>query len=230
MSHLIELSAADGFCFPVYVAQPLGPAKAAIVVLQEIFGVNAHIRAVADGFAAQGYLALAPAIFHRAQPGVALAYTPEDIAAGVALKAQVEALPAPGALQDIQACVAHASAAVTSGKVGVVGYCWGGLLAWRAASVLDHITAAVPYYGGGMTQAAEMARRPQVPVMAHFARNDHSIPLADTLAFQAAHPEVELHLYEASHGFNCDHRAAWNPAAAALARERTLTFFAQQLT
>ena len=229
MSNFIELSAADGFRFPVYVAQPAMPAKAAIVVLQEIFGVNAHIRAVADGFAAQGYLALASAIFHRVKPGVELAYTPEDIAVGAALKAQVEALPAPGAQLDIAATVDHASTAVTSGKVGVVGFCWGGLLTWRAACLPGNIAAAVAYYGGGMTQPAEIARTPGIPLLAHFARNDQHIPLAGVEAFQAAHPEVELHLYDASHGFNCDHRAAWNAPAATLARERTLTFFAQML-
>ena len=105
MAHFIELTAADGFRFPAYEARPAGPAKGAVVVLQEIFGVNAHIRAVADGFAADGYLALAPATFHRVKPGVELAYTPEDIAAGVALKAAVEALPVPGVMQDIQAAI-----------------------------------------------------------------------------------------------------------------------------
>lgn len=230
LSNYIELTAADGFRFPVYAAQPTGPAKAAIVVMQEIFGINTHIRAVADGFAAAGYLALAPDVFHRVKPGVQLAYTPDDIAAGVALKALVEALPAPGVQREIQATVEYARSAVAvGGKVGLVGYCWGGLLGWRGACLLEHIAAVVSYYGGGMTQPAEMRRTPRVPVLAHFARNDHSISLAEVAAFQAAHPEVEFHLYDASHGFNCDHRAAWNAPAAALALERTLAFFDQTL-
>ncbi len=230
MNNDIELTTADGFRFPVYVSQPAGPAKAAVVVMQEIFGINTHIRAVADGFAAAGYLALAPDVFHRVKPGVQMGYTPDDIAAGVALKAQVEALPAPGALREIQATVDYAGTAVAAGgKVGLVGYCWGGLLGWRAACALERVAAVVSYYGGGMTLAAEMARTPRVSVLAHFARNDHSIPLAGALAFQAAHPEVELHLYDASHGFNCDQRAAWNAPAAALALERTLAFFDQTL-
>lgn len=226
MANNIELTAVDGFRFPAYVVRPAGPAKGAIVVLQEIFGVNAHIRAVAEGFAAAGYLALAPATFHRVKPGVELAYTPDDIAAGVALKAAVEALPAPGVLQDIQAAIDYATKA---GKVGVVGYCWGGLLTWRAACALAGISAAVPYYGGGMTSALEIARTPKCPVLAHFANQDQSIPLAGVQAFRQAHAEVDVHLYEATHGFNCDQRGAYDAPAAALARERTLAFFATHL-
>jgi carboxymethylenebutenolidase len=221
---MIELTADDGFRFPVYQALLAGPAKGAVVVLQEIFGVNAHIRALADSLASQGYLALAPSTFHRVKPGVDLGYKPDDIAAGVALKAQVEGLPTPGVLRDIQATVDHAMISVPSGKVGVVGFCWGGLLAWRAACQLRHIAAAVTYYGGGMTQPAEIARMPQAPVLAHFARQDQSISLESVEVFRLAHPEVELYLYDASHGFNCDHRAAYNAPAATLARERTLGF------
>jgi len=226
MSQMIELTAADGFKFPAYEARPSGPALGAIVVLQEIFGVNAHIRAVADGFAAQGYLAIAPATFHRVKPDVALGYTPEDISAGVALKAAVEGLPAPGVVQDIQAAVDYAAQA---GKVGVVGYCWGGLLTWRAACLVSGVTAAVPYYGGGMTVAAEIARQPQCPVLAHFAENDASIPLDGVAAFKQAHPEVEVRIYPATQGFNCDHRGAYDAPAAALARSATLDFFARHL-
>ena len=226
MTTPLQLTAADGFSVPAYVARPQGAAHGAIVVLQEIFGVNAHIRAVADGYAAQGYVAIAPATFHRVQAGVDLGYTPDDIAAGVALKAAVEALPAPGVLQDIAASVAYAA---QFGMVGVVGYCWGGLLTWRAACTLDGIAAAVPYYGGGMTTAAEAARQPRCPVLAHFGDQDHAIALDSVLAFQKAQPAVQVQIYPAQHGFNCDHRAAFNPAAAALARERTLSFFAQHL-
>lgn len=226
MTNFIELTAADGFKFPVYEARPVGPVKAAVVVLQEIFGVNAHIRAVADGFAQQGYLALAPATFHRVKPGVDLGYAPDDITAGVALKALVEALPAPGVMQDIQAVIDHAAAV---GKVGVVGYCWGGLLTWRAGCLLHGLSAAVPYYGGGMTAAAEIARTPKCPMLAHFANHDQSIPLEGVASFRAAHADVEVQMYQASHGFNCDHRGAYDAAAAALARQRTLAFFAKHL-
>lgn len=223
----IHLTAADGFSVPAYVAYPQGPARGGVVVLQEIFGLNAHIRATADAYAAQGYLAVAPATFHRVQADVDMAYTPEDIAAGVKLKAAVEGLPAPGVMPDIAAAIAYAAQA---GKVGLVGYCWGGLLAWRAACQLPGVSAAVPYYGGGMTTPTEVARQPQCPVMCHFGEFDHAIPVETARTFAQAHPEVTVHLYPASHGFNCDHRAAYDAAAAALAKERTLAFLAQHVS
>ncbi|MDM0046845.1 dienelactone hydrolase family protein [Variovorax dokdonensis] len=226
MGQFIELTAKDGFAFPAYVAEPAGTPKGAVVVIQEIFGVNAHIRSVADGYAAEGYLAVAPATFERVQRGVELGYEEEDRKAGAALKSQVEALPAPGVMIDLQAAVDYASRA---GKVGVVGYCWGGLLSWRAASLLDGISAAAPYYGGGVTTPAEIARQPRVPVMAHFGEKDHYIPLDSVQAFAKAHPDVAVYVYAADHGFNCDHRASYDAAAAKLARERTLAFFGQHL-
>ena len=226
MGNFIDLKAADGFSFPAYAAQPAGKPRGAVVVLQEIFGVNSHIRQVADGYAAEGYLAVAPATFHRVKTGVDLGYTAEDVTAGAALKAQVEALPAPGVLQDIQAAIRHASQA---GKVAVVGYCWGGLLTWRAACLLDGLAAAAPYYGGGSTLPAEIARKPKVPVLAHFGDQDQHIPMETVRAFEKAHPEVEVQVYAANHGFNCDQRGSYNEAAAKLARQRTLAFFAKHL-
>jgi len=230
MGQYIDLKAADGFQFPAYVAQPAGKPRGGVVVLQEIFGVNSHIRAVADGYAAAGYLALAPSTFHRVKAGVELGYAPDDMSAGAALKAAVEAMgmnpAAPGVLQDIQAAIRHAAQA---GKVGVVGYCWGGLLAWRSACLLQGLSAAVPYYGGGITTEAEIARTPGCPVLAHFGEKDHWIPLDGVEAFKRAHPEVEAHVYAANHGFNCDQRGAWDATAAALARERTLAFFARHV-
>lgn len=226
MGNFIDLKAADGFVFPAYVAQPAGTPKAGVVVVQEIFGVNSHIRSVADGYAAQGYLAVAPSTFHRVKPGVDLGYGPDDMAAGMALKAAVEALPSPGVMQDLQAAIEHASQA---GKVGMVGYCWGGLLTWRAACTLDGLAAAAPYYGGGVTTPDEAARVPRVPVMAHFGDQDRWITLESVEAFKRAHPEVEVHIYSANHGFNCDQRASYDEPSAKLARERTLTFFDKHL-
>jgi carboxymethylenebutenolidase len=226
MGQFIDLKAQDGFVFPAYVAQPSGPAKGGVVVLQEIFGVNSHIRAVADGYAADGYLAVAPATFHRVKQGVELGYAANDITVGVALKAAVEGLPAPGVLPDIQAAIDYAS---RSGKVGIVGYCWGGLLTWRAACLLKGLSAAVPYYGGGMTGASEVARKPQVPVLAHFGELDHSIPVETPRPFARAQPGVDVKIYPANHGFNCDQRGAYDAASAALARTRTLAFFGQHL-
>lgn len=194
MGQFIDLKAADGHVFPAYVAQPAGTPKGAVVVLQEIFGVNSHIRSVADGYAAQGYLAVAPATFNRVKPGVELGYTEADMGEGFGYKTAVEALPEPGVLQDIQAAIDHAA-----------------------------------YYGGGVTTPAEVARQPKVPVLAHFGDKDHWIPLDTVEAFRAAHPEVQVHVYAANHGFNCDQRGSYDEAAANTARERSLAFFAQHL-
>jgi len=220
------LTAADGFSASAYVSEPSGTAKGAVVVLQEIFGVNSHIRAVADGYAAAGYLAIAPATFDRIERDVQLGYTPDDMTRGSRLKAAVEALPAPGVLQDIQAAVAYGTRA---GKVGIVGYCWGGLLVWRAAEKVTGLSAAVAYYGGGMTVGSEPSRKPAVPTMAHFGDQDAHISVESVKALQRAHPEVEIHLYAANHGFNCDQRASYNASAAANALERTLFHFGKHL-
>ena len=228
MGQFTNLTAADGFSVPAYVAQPAGKPRGAVVVLQEIFGVNPHIRAVADRFAEQGYLAVAPATFERVKPGVELGYLDADMGAGSELKTAVDALPGAGVLQDIQAAIDHAAQA-SGGKVGIVGFCWGGLLTWRAACLLKGLSAAVPYYGGGITSEDEIERQPQCPVMAHFGDQDHWIPMEGIEAFTKAHPEVEVHVYPANHGFNCDQRGSYNEAAARLARERTLTFFAAHL-
>jgi carboxymethylenebutenolidase len=226
MGQFTQLKAADGQSIPAYVAQPAGKPKAGVVVIQEIFGVNSHIQSVADGYAEQGYLAVAPAIFHRVKPDVDLGYQPDDMTAGQALKAATEALPAPGVMQDIQAAIQHAA---QGGKVGITGFCYGGLLTWRAACTLSGLSAAVPYYGGGVTTPDEIARKPKGPVLAHFGDQDHWIPLDSVEAFKKAHPEVEVHIYHANHGFNCDQRASYNADAAKLARARTLEFFAKHL-
>ena len=225
-SSTITLTAADGFRSSAYVSEPPHAPKGAVVVLQEIFGVNSHIRGVADRFAAAGYLAVAPATFDRVEPGVQLGYTPDDMKRGASLKAAVEALPAPGVLRDIQAAVDFAASA---GKVGIVGYCWGGLLVWRAAESVTGLAAAVSYYGGGMTAGSEPARRPAVPTMAHFGERDTHITVDSVQAFEKLHPEVEVHLYDANHGFNCEQRGAYDANAAATALERTLYHFGKHV-
>ena len=228
MGQFTTLKAADGFSLPAYVAQPAGKPRGAIVVLQEIFGVNSHIRSVADRFAAEGYLAVAPATFERFKTGVDLGYTEADMKAGSELKSAVGALPGAGVLQDIQAAIDHAASS-SGGKVGIVGFCWGGLLVWRAACLLKGLSAAVAYYGGGITAEEEIARQPKCPVMAHFGDQDHWIPLEGVEVFRKAHPQVEVHVYPANHGFNCDQRGSYNEDAARVARERTLAFFAAKL-
>ena len=228
MGMMVELQAADGTTVPAYEARPVGTPRGAVVVIQEIFGVNSHIRSVADGYAAEGYLAVAPACFHRVKPGIELGYSDADMGEGFGYKMAVEALPALGVLQDIQAAIDHAARA-SGGKVGIVGYCWGGLLTWRSACLLQGLSAAAPYYGGGVTTPEEAARVPKVPVLAHFAEEDKWIPMDSVEAFKKAHPEVAVHTYAAHHGFNCDQRGAWHAPSAQLARERTLAFFAKHL-
>jgi len=228
MGNFVDLTSADGFKVPAWVAQPEGEARGAVVVLQEIFGVNSHIRAVADRLAARGYVAVAPATFARVHPNVDLGYSAQDMEAGIALKSQAEALPGQGVMPDIQAAIDHA-AQLSGGKVAIVGFCWGGLLTWRAACALNGLAAAVCYYGGGMTVGAEVERTPRVPVLAHFGSQDHFIALDSVQAFGRAHPEVEVHVYEADHGFNCDQRGSYDEAAAIAARERTLAFFAKHV-
>lgn len=229
MGQFENLVMGDGTTVRAWVAMPEGAPRGGVVVLQEIFGVNSHIRAVADGYAAQGYAVVAPDLFARLEPAVELGYTGDDVARGRALKAAAEALPAPGLLPDIEAAVAEAERRCGGGKVGVVGFCWGGLMTWRAACALEGVAAAVCYYGGGMTQGDEVARTPQAPVLAHFGARDALIPLDGVQAFAARHPGVDVQVHAADHGFNCDQRGAYDLPAAQAARARTLDFFAQHL-
>lgn len=216
MGRWIELTAADGTTVSAWRAEPKGAPRGGLVVVQEIFGVNSHIRGVCEGYAAEGYLAVAPALFDRIEPRVDLGYLPDDVARGRELKAQASL---DAALADVEA----ARAAVTSaGKVGVVGYCWGGYVAWMSASRLAGFACAVPYYGGGMLEAA--AERPRCPVLAHFGEMDPMIPVDGVRRFAAAHPESQVLIYPANHGFNCDQRASFDAPSAKLARERTLAF------
>ena len=216
MGTAIELTSPDGFRLSAYRAEPAGTPRGGLVVVQEIFGVNAHIRSVCDGYAADGYLAVAPALFDRYQRGVDWGYTPEDIARGREVRAQADAA---AALMDV---VAARDAAAQAGRVGIVGYCWGGFIAWLAAARVDGFACAIAYYGGGMPDA--IGEKPRCPVLTHFGEQDAMIPVAGVQALAAAHQAMEVHLYAAGHGFNCDQRASFDPAAAAVARERSLAF------
>ena len=226
MNQDLQLQAADGQPCAACCARPAATPRAGLVVLQEIFGVNAHIRAVCDRFAADGYLAIAPALFDRAEPGVQLPYGPEGVARGKLLRAQV---PDALALRDVAAAVAEArrQLGTPSARVGIVGYCWGGTLAWLAACELPGVDAAVGYYGSGVAGYAGL--QPQAPVMLHFGLRDAGIPSSDVEKTRAAHPAVPVYQYDAGHGFNCDDRAAYDAAAATLALERTRAFLAEHL-
>jgi len=216
---MTTLTAADGHTFEAYEVKPEG-AMASIVVVQEIFGVNAHIRSVADGFAAEGYHVIAPALFDRSEPGIELDYTAEGVAAGRDHRAKIEW---DDSMLDVNAAVAHVAG---TGPVGVVGYCYGGSIAWLSAST-SPVAAAVGYYGGQVYDFRD--RAPQVPVMLHFGALDAHIPLDGVRAVAEMYPDVQVHIYDdADHGFNCDVRASSHPESAATARERTLTFFREQ--
>ena len=221
MGRFIELTAGDGFRLSAWRADPVGTPRGAIVVAQEIFGVNSHIRSVCEGFAADGYIAIAPALFDRHEPGVDIGYTPEDVAKGRALKALAGI---DTALQDVAAA---RDAVAASGKVAVVGYCWGGYVAWMAAARLPGFACAIAYYGGGVLDAA--AEVPRCPLMGHFGERDGGIPVAGVRELMTKHPQAEIFIYAADHGFNCDQRAAYDAAAAKLARERTLQFLRRQV-
>lgn len=222
MGRQIQLRSQDGFAVGAYQAEPAQPARGGIVVIQEIFGVNGHIREVADGYAAAGYLAIAPQIFDRVTRNVELGYQDADMQRGIELAFQK--LDHALALQDLQAAV---EAAGVAGPVGVVGYCFGGLLSWRAACDLAGVAAAVAYYGGGIAREAD--HRARCPVMMHFGERDAHIPMSDVAAIRAAQPDAQVFVYPADHGFNCDQRASHDAESATLARQRTLEFFAERL-
>ena len=221
MGEMIRLTASDGVSLSAWKAAPTGRPKGGIVVLQEIFGLNAHIRSVADRFAEAGYLAIAPALFDRVRPGIELGYTPEDVTNGAQIRAQTTQ---EGALADVQAAI---DAAAEGGKVGVVGYCWGGSLAFWAATRLTGLSAAVCYYGGMIAKALDEV--PRVPVIMHFGQLDKHIPMSDVEAIRTALPHLAVFDYPADHGFNCDARGSFDAASADLARARTLEFLGDKL-
>ena len=217
-----QIRSQDGFALGAYQARPTGAMKGAVVVIQEIFGVNDHIREVVDGYADAGYFAIAPQIFDRVERDVELGYEEADMGRGIELAFQK--LDRELTLKDLQAAIEAAS---VHGNVGVVGYCFGGLLTWLSACELDGVGAAVAYYGGGI--GGEVDRSPRCPVMMHFGELDAHIPLTEVEKVRSAHPDAEVFVYAADHGFNCDHRASYDADAAALARTRTLEFFDKHL-
>lgn len=213
-----ELTASDGHRLGAYEQHPDG-ASASVVIAQEIFGVNPHIRSVVDRYAALGYRAIAPAFFDRIEPGVEIDYA-DGIERGLELLA---ATGDDNAVTDIGAAVAHVA---PTGPVAVVGYCWGGLLAWLAAASLP-IDAAVGYYGGRIN--AHLDAVPACPILLHFGDTDPSIPLSAVEEIGAAYPDVPIHVYPAGHGFNCDVRDSYHEESATLALERTIEFLAENL-
>jgi len=221
-SESIALQAADGHQPGAYAAWPDGEPVAGLVVIQEIFGVNAHIRRVTDGYARDGFLAIAPALFDRIEPGVELGYEGADAERA---RSFIPRLDTDKAVLDVEAAVQFAATS-TGKKVGAIGYCWGGTLAWLAAARLP-VQAAVGYYGGHIVRY--LYEEPKAPIMLHFGTQDAHIPAVDVEKIKAAHPGIEAHWYEAGHGFNCDARSSYNPEGAKVARERSLAFLKKHL-
>jgi carboxymethylenebutenolidase len=217
MGDFTTLMARDGHEFGAYLAKPAGAAKGAVVVVQEIFGVNKHIRAVTDGYAAAGYLAIAPCLFDRIRRGIELQYTPADLQEGVGYMLQIK--PA----QFLADLTASLNVVKHAGRVGIVGYCWGGTLAYVAACELP-VSCAVAYYGGSILKYLDKA--PKKPVMYHFGEKDSHIPLEAIEQIKAVDTQGIFHMYPAGHGFNCTDRADYDPASAKLALERSLAFLA----
>jgi carboxymethylenebutenolidase len=222
MSENMNLKAQDGHELSAYVARPAGEPIGALVLIQEIFGVNAHIRGVADGYARDGFLVVAPALFDRTERGVELKYEGEDAKKAYDL---MGTLNPDTALLDIAAAYELAKEA---GKgVGVIGFCFGGLMSWltatRGETMKMQPSCCVGYYPGGIGKFA--AEEPSCPVLLHFGGEDTHIGADQIEAVRSAHPEVEIYIYPgAEHGFNCDARASYHPPSAKLARERTLAF------
>lgn len=218
----IRLTASDNFQFGAYRADPGTAPKAAIVVIQEIFGVNHHIRAVCDRLASDGYVAIAPSIFDRIEPNFTSGYSPDEITVARKFVANPDWA---AMLRDIQAAI---DAVKDVGPVGIIGFCLGGSVAYAAATKLSGLSAAVGYYGGAILRFAD--DKPKVPTQLHFGERDAGIPLSDVDTIRAKRPEVEIHVYPgAQHGFHCDERASYDKKSADIAWPRSLAFFAKHL-
>ncbi len=216
----IRLSASDGHQLDAYLARPEGTPKAGVIICQEVFGVNDHIREVADGYARDGYLTLAPSLFDRVERGVELDYGPDDLDRGRELRGQIDW---DDIAQDVQAAVDHLRSELGSdAKVGVIGYAWGGAVAWLAACRLP-VNAAVSYYSGQIFELND--EEPQCPMLLHFGEEDPIVDFDQIEAIRAEHPNVVDHIYPAGHGFNNDQTEDYDEDSASLARSRTVAFF-----
>jgi len=222
VGHDIKLTASDHFQLGGYRADPSATPKAAVVVIQEIFGVNHHIRSVCDRLAGDGYVAVAPSIFDRVEPNFQSGYSPDEVAVARKFVANPDWA---AMLRDTQAAI---DAVKDVGPVGIVGFCLGGSIAYAAATKLSGLKAAIGYYGGAVVRFAD--DRPKVPTQLHFGEKDAGIPLTDVEAIRAKRPDVEIHVYPgAQHGFNCDERASYDQASADIAWPRSLDFLAKYL-
>ena len=223
MGEMITLTSDDGFKLGAYKAAAKGKPRGGVVVIQEIFGVNSHIKSLTDGFAADGYTSIAPALFDRVERGVEMGYQPSDIERGREMRGK---LGWDTMVMDMKAAVDALKK--ENLKVTVIGYCMGGSLAWLAATRIPGVAAAVGYYGGAVADFAN--EQPKSPVLLHFGETDQSIPKEHWDKIKAAHPKIPMHIYQgAGHGFSCDQRASYHAASARTARERTMEFLKQHV-
>jgi carboxymethylenebutenolidase len=216
LGRLLTLTTSDQHRLGAYRTDPQGKPKGGIVVAQEIFGVNSHIRNVCDRLAAAGYVAAAPALFDRFVRDFESGYSPDEVAHARGFLAKIDW---DKMLLDIEAGVNEVKSA---GPVGVVGFCMGGSVAFLAATRLDGLSAAVAFYGGQIVKYAD--EKPKCPVQMHFGEQDAGIPLSDVEIIRQKRPDTEIHIYPAGHGFNCDERSAYHEPSATLAWQRTLDF------
>jgi carboxymethylenebutenolidase len=216
-----SLTASDSFQLGAYRADPAGKPKGGIVVIQEIFGVNHHIKNLADRYAALGYVAIAPQVFDRGQKNFETGYDQAAMEAGRGMRGKITTEQL---LLDTQAAI---DVAKQAGKVGIIGYCMGGSVAFLAAARLDGLACAVGYYGGQI--AASCDEKPRVPTMLHFGDQDQSIPMTDVDKIKKARPETPIYVYHAGHGFHCDERASFNAEAAQVAACRSQEFFLKHI-
>ena len=225
MGTTIKLTAADGHTFDAYRADPPRTSKGGIVVVQEIFGVNAHMRSVCDFYASKGYTAIAPAVFDRAQKNFEAEVSPDSIAKGSAM---ARSLDSANTLADIRAAADAVRGPQRGAKVGIVGYCFGGSMAAAASIHLSDVFAsAVAYYGGNIGDMLTMP--PKIPLLCHFGKKDEYIPLKTIKKIRAAWTTAIVHAYPAEHGFNRDSSSNYHQASARKAQKRSLDFFALTL-
>jgi carboxymethylenebutenolidase len=221
MGKPITLKASDGHELTAYRADPASKPRGGVLVIQEIFGVNAHVRSVCDGYAADGYVAIAPALFDRVERGIETGYDADAMRTAVGFVTKLK----PGdVLRDLQAGIDELA---KEGKVGVVGYCYGGTMAWAAVCKLERVAAASCYYGGQIARQQDAV--PKAPTILHFGEQDAMIPIADIDKVRQLHPTVPIYVYPAGHGFNCEARGSYHAESAKLAKERTLELFAKHV-
>ncbi len=220
MNKYVEIVTKDNHNFQAYLSQPRNIVKGGIVIIQEIFGVNDHIKEVCNLYSKNGFLTLAPCLFDREKKGIELNYDQKGIMEGRRLKELFDGL----SINEIESSISFVESA---GKVGIIGYCWGGSLSWRAACQFDNLSSSIIYYGGDVPKLKNL--NPQCPTLCHFGELDQSIPLADVKEFEKLNKNVNVFTYPADHGFNCNHRKHYNKKCSEIAYERSLSFLEKNL-